>query len=93
MITTIPVFYTPRQVAATTSMSPSAAKPAKVVASWRALGLPIQVIKPIRSRWRTLHWRTTDRSLKTCSLPGAITDSGTVVSKWRLRCRGLRVRW
>ena len=27
-------------------MSPSAAKPAKVVASWRARGLPIRVIKP-----------------------------------------------
>ena len=46
MTTTIPVFYTPRQVAATTSMSPSAAKPAKVVASWQALGLPIRVFEP-----------------------------------------------
>lgn len=42
----IPVFYSPRQFAVTTSMSPSAAKPAKVVESWQALGLPIRIVEP-----------------------------------------------
>lgn len=46
MMDAIPVFYSPRQVAVTTSMSPSAGKPAKVVASWQALGLPIRVVEP-----------------------------------------------
>ena len=43
---TIPVFYTPAQVAVTASMSPSAEKPAKVVASWQARGHPIRVVAP-----------------------------------------------
>lgn len=43
---TIPVFYTPAQVAVTSSMSPSAEKPAKVVASWQAQRLPIRVLAP-----------------------------------------------
>ena len=46
MSPSIPVFYTPAQVAVTTSMSPSAAKPAKVVASWQARGLPIRIVAP-----------------------------------------------
>ena len=46
MSASIPVFYTPKQVAATSSMSPSASKPAAVVASWQKLGLPISVVEP-----------------------------------------------
>lgn len=42
----IPVFYSLRQVAVTSSMSPSAGKPAAVVASWQALGLPIRILAP-----------------------------------------------
>lgn len=40
----LPVFYTAAMVADSGSMSPSAAKPAQVVASWREL--PIDVIEP-----------------------------------------------
>jgi acetoin utilization deacetylase AcuC-like enzyme len=43
---TIPVFYTPQQVAQTASISPSAGKPAAVIASWQALGLPIRIVAP-----------------------------------------------
>ncbi|MBA3391140.1 MAG: histone deacetylase [Deltaproteobacteria bacterium] len=43
---TLPVFYTPRMVASSNSMSPSAAKPSAVVASWRALQLPLEIIEP-----------------------------------------------
>jgi acetoin utilization deacetylase AcuC-like enzyme len=43
---TIPVFYTPHQVATTASISPSAGNPAAVVASWQALGLPIRIDTP-----------------------------------------------
>ena len=42
----LPVFYTPKMVADSGSMSPSAAKPAQVVAHWLACGLPIDVIEP-----------------------------------------------
>lgn len=40
------VFYTPKMVAQSHGFSPSAAKPAPVVASWRRLGLPLEVIAP-----------------------------------------------
>jgi len=42
----IPVFYSPRQVAVTSSMSPSAGKPAAVVASWQERSLPIRIVEP-----------------------------------------------
>jgi acetoin utilization deacetylase AcuC-like enzyme len=42
----LPVFFTPRMVAESESFSPSAAKPAQVVASWRACGLPIEAFEP-----------------------------------------------
>ena len=42
----IPVFYTPLMVADSESASPSAAKPAQVVASWMGK-FPIQVIEPL----------------------------------------------
>jgi len=37
----LPLFYDPRMVAPRTSYSPSSAKPTQVVASWRALGVPL----------------------------------------------------
>lgn len=39
----IPVFYRPEQVANAASYSPSAAKPAAVVASWQALDVPLDI--------------------------------------------------
>jgi acetoin utilization deacetylase AcuC-like enzyme len=42
----IPVFYSPRQLAHPASYSPSAGKPAKVVADWLEAGFPIEVREP-----------------------------------------------
>ena len=42
----IPVFYTPLMAAEASSFSPSAAKPRAVVASWRKLGVPLNVMVP-----------------------------------------------
>ncbi len=42
----LPVFYTPRMVADSGSFSPSAAKPAQVMAAWHAHKLPIEVVEP-----------------------------------------------
>jgi len=43
----IPVFYTPRQsAAANRSYSPSAQKPARVVAAWIETGLPVEIVEP-----------------------------------------------
>lgn len=42
----LPVFYTDRQVAEIDSFSPSAGKPAKVVSSWRKLGIPLRIVAP-----------------------------------------------
>ena len=42
----MPVFYSPLMVAQTESFSPSAAKPAAAVESWRKLRIPLSVIAP-----------------------------------------------
>lgn len=39
----VPVFYRPEMVADANSFSPSAAKPAAAVESWRALGVPLDI--------------------------------------------------
>jgi acetoin utilization deacetylase AcuC-like enzyme len=43
----LPVFFTPAMVARAASFSPSAAKPGPVVASWRARGLPMELLEPM----------------------------------------------
>jgi len=43
----LPVYYTPRMVADSASFSPSAAKPAQVVAAWLERGLAIEVVEPV----------------------------------------------
>ena len=50
----VPVFYTPKMVADSRSASPSAAKPAKVVESWRKQ-FPIEVIEPEQPRVEWLY--------------------------------------
>ena len=42
----IPVFYTPKQVANAYSYSPSASKPGHVILSWEALSIPINILEP-----------------------------------------------
>jgi acetoin utilization deacetylase AcuC-like enzyme len=43
---TLSVFYSPRMVANPTSFSPSAAKPARVIAAWQLRRLAIEIIEP-----------------------------------------------
>jgi len=43
----IPVFYTPKMVAAIESFSPSSSKPKYVMQSWLRLGVPISVMEPL----------------------------------------------
>lgn len=42
----LPVFYTPKMNADVSSFSPSSGKPARVVAAWQRLSLPIAIIEP-----------------------------------------------
>lgn len=42
----IPVYYTDAMVADSESFSPSARKPAAVVRSWQALGVPLEIVAP-----------------------------------------------
>ena len=42
----IPIFYTPKMVSESGCISPSASKPLLVMESWKALGLPLEVIEP-----------------------------------------------
>ncbi len=43
---TLPIFFSPQMVADSASYSPSAGKPLQVVASWKALGLPLEFHSP-----------------------------------------------
>jgi acetoin utilization deacetylase AcuC-like enzyme len=45
-VSALQIFYCDRMVAQTQSFSPSAAKPAKVVASWQRLGVPLELHEP-----------------------------------------------
>jgi acetoin utilization deacetylase AcuC-like enzyme len=42
----LPVFFTSKMVAPCTSFSPSAAKPAQVVSSWKRRDIPLQLLEP-----------------------------------------------
>lgn len=58
----LPVFYSPKQVADSGAYSPSAAKPAQLIAAWRAWGpssLPINVHEPTPCT-ETEFWRVHD---------------------------------
>jgi len=46
VIAALPVWYSPRMVADARSFSPSAGKPREVLASWRSLGIPLEVREP-----------------------------------------------
>lgn len=52
----LPVFYTPRMVAAFESFSPSAGKPAQVIASWVSRGFPIRIMEPTPATTEELKW-------------------------------------
>ena len=57
----LPVFYTPKQVAHIVSFSPSAKKPSLVVESWKKLGIPIDIKEPLplkRDQIATAHTRS-----------------------------------
>jgi acetoin utilization deacetylase AcuC-like enzyme len=43
----LPVFFCPEMVAPSGSFSPSAHKPAQVVASWQAIGVPMRIMPPV----------------------------------------------
>lgn len=47
MANDLPVFFSPAMVAPSASFSPSAEKPAQVVASWRRRGLPLHIHEPV----------------------------------------------
>src|SRR5882724_3773797 len=43
----LPVFFSPLMVAPSQSYSPSAEKPAAVLASWQRLGVPLELFPPV----------------------------------------------
>jgi len=54
-LSALPVYYTPAMVADAHSYSPSAAKPARVLDSWRRLGVPLEVCAPAAVTRSQLH--------------------------------------
>jgi acetoin utilization deacetylase AcuC-like enzyme len=80
---TLPVFYTPRMVADSKSMSPSAAKPSKVVEHWQALGLDIFVIEPtpvtVEDLYR-VHARETVDGILMCRVPNGFGNKSPEIA-------------
>ena len=80
---TLPVFYTPAMVAKPNSYSPSAEKPAAVVAHWQELGLPIVLHTPTPVSEADLfraHDRTYVRDVLACREPNGFGDTSAGVA-------------
>lgn len=79
----LPVYYTPRMVADSASFSPSAAKPAQVVAAWQARALPIELIEPVPvtiDQLARAHDRTHVEKILACRAPNGFGNTSPEVA-------------
>lgn len=79
----LPVYYTPRMVADSGSYSPSAAKPAQVVAAWQRRGLAIEVVEPVPVTMEQLaraHDRDHVEQILACSKPNGFGNTSPEVA-------------
>ncbi len=79
----IPVFYTPKMVAAIESFSPSSSKPKYVMQSWRRLGVPISVLEPMPVTMAQLclaHDRQYVDDLLNCLIPNGFGNNSPEVA-------------
>ncbi len=79
----LPVYYTPRMVADTASFSPSAAKPAQVVAAWQERGLAIEVVEPVPVTIEQLvraHDRDHVEQILACRAPNGFGDTSPEIA-------------
>lgn len=80
----LPVFYSPNMVATPDSYSPSAAKPARVVAHWQSLGLPIELHEPTpvtEVDFFRAHDRTYVRDVLSCRESNGFGDRSAGVAR------------
>jgi len=79
----LPVFFTPKMVAPSGSYSPSALKPAQVVASWQARGLPIAIMEPAAASLAELasaHDEAHVRAILACDKPNGFGNCSPAVA-------------
>jgi acetoin utilization deacetylase AcuC-like enzyme len=79
----LPVFFTPQMVARSSSYSPSAHKPAAVVASWQAKGIPIRmmpVLPASASELATAHHPNHVRSILACEAENGFGNKSQAVA-------------
>ena len=79
----LPVYFTPRMVADSGSFSPSAAKPAQVVAAWRARGLAIEVSEPAPvtiDQLARAHDRAHVEAILACRAPNGFGNTSRAVA-------------
>ena len=79
----IPVFYTPKMVAIGPRSSPSAAKPAQVVASWKKLDVPLDIREPLpatRAQLELAHEPSFVRDVLSCQRHNGFGDTDPVVA-------------
>lgn len=78
------IYYTPQMVADSRSFSPSAHKPAEVIADWRAAGLDIEVKKPIPVSGKTIaqaHDPDYVQGVLSCTTPNGFGNRDESVAK------------
>jgi len=79
----LPVFFTPRMVAPSGSYSPSAQKPAQVVASWQARGIAIQIVEPapaLIAELASAHDEAHVRGVLDCVVPNGFGNRSPAVA-------------
>ena len=77
------VYYTPRMVAESGSFSPSAGKPAEVVASWRERGLAIELCEPVPvtiDQLARAHDRAHVEAILACRKPNGFGNTSPAVA-------------
>ncbi len=77
------VFFAPEMVASTSSFSPSAGKPAAVVADWRRRGLPIELCHPAPATFAelaTAHASAYVRDVLSCTVPNGFGNRSPEVA-------------
>lgn len=79
------VFYTKKQSTdKNESFSPSAGKPAKAIATWKALGLPIEIVEPSAAsaqNFLSAHKSNYVKGVLDCSLPNGFGNTSREVAR------------
>lgn len=80
----LPVFYTPMMNANISNFSPSAGKPARVVAAWQRLNLPIEIVEPVPvtdNEFKLVHDAGYVNNMLSCKIKNGFGDTSREVAE------------